>query len=592
MTNINNSANFLSLTNPLNKLLTFEELDINKDGQVTQNEYAQALKNAGVNVDTVELSTVEKKPEEELLKTQEDPKLLEQKIEIDKRIEKLKSIIAKDFAGDESKYIKDILADLASFKNEYIENYEGKTDKLAASFETALMIEYHTSIRTKYNRLAYEERRYANLQKQTEKALGDVVEELGLESEMVDFLKEKLAAQIGEFLEDANAYDVSRGLKSYITSFIKRSNNSKMDVAISTYERSCGFAKGWYYQSDKSEKSNAHYLEQLKEQVTTFLNSAIDKLVEVNLGGVYVNSTDDIQKALDKYTDFEVLVADMDKLIQKLQKDDTSLLSEVKAENDVVKSEKENEILNGISIDNFEVVNPFENDLGSWNMKNYGYNDPKMSVRTFLNNDVKENFVEQVKEKLKEQGLDFEKVDTIFDLSFEQSILELQETSTQLDSFPVKREDIAGEFSAIFNRIFVQNLEDVKNAQNEDDFATNLITNGALEVTRRMDYSNGNYDIHAINGNLGKSVRSYINSRIKQSFKNELTQKLKDRGMKFESIATAFNNAFEQSITATLETPGLLSGNRIKQFDIENIFTAIFNIHFQELVAERTLKNT
>ena len=139
---INGLYQFGTLTTKSGKVINFDDIDRDKDGKISQQEYNLIQKE--LCMDTLELSEESQNKGEKNV-TDYEFVLWNQEAHMQEAYEEVCVMVSKDFIGENAKYSAQILRELRTFlkdfKEDYINSGESVID-MAAKFEEALQNRY------------------------------------------------------------------------------------------------------------------------------------------------------------------------------------------------------------------------------------------------------------------------------------------------------------------------------------------------------------------------------------------------------------------------------------------------------------------
>lgn len=132
---------FGKLTLNNGKVINFDDIDTDKDGKISQQEFNFIQKELGL--DIVEFVEEDNKGEKNV--TDYEFVLWQQESQMQELFDKLASQVAKDFIGNNAKFSQPVLKELRQFLGDFKEDFK-KSGKsiidMASSFQTALPVKY------------------------------------------------------------------------------------------------------------------------------------------------------------------------------------------------------------------------------------------------------------------------------------------------------------------------------------------------------------------------------------------------------------------------------------------------------------------
>ena len=138
---INGIYQFGTLTTKSGKVINFEDIDLDKDGKISQKEYMFIQQELGL--DTVEFIDEKQKGEKEVT----DYEFIQyfQESQMQETFDTICNQVASDFIGSNAKYSSQVMKELRTFlkdfKEEYLNN-GSSIGEMAAKFQEALPVKY------------------------------------------------------------------------------------------------------------------------------------------------------------------------------------------------------------------------------------------------------------------------------------------------------------------------------------------------------------------------------------------------------------------------------------------------------------------
>lgn len=406
-----------------------EKYDENKDGKLSAGEFETALKEE--KLDKIVLSSVNTNGDDEI--SEEEMLVYEQKYQMQEAVNAMNAQITKDFSGTKSQYIAQVTLELTNYITDFAEKYlKENTDVsgMADAFKTALPTKY-TEIRK--NVLANDPSTFKS------RVLDDILNNIyGSEASVTtrvddgggtisETAQKKIAVAVeteaNKYIK-ANPKCTESELKAHLEAFLNQTDADKMKSAAETFKANAG-SFGTYIDGDE--------LVQLKEYAKDFLTEAVNNGVTVKLGSRNIATTNAITTALKSYTDGATLKADMETAIAGLStvsKKET-LIAQDKTEQ-VEAAEKNFTNIKGSAyqinaglIDYSKVDARYfngnrihERGKGWSGSKDKAYDE---GLNILTSDNLKSQYKSQIESMLKEQGISFDKIETIFENVYNQS---------------------------------------------------------------------------------------------------------------------------------------------------------------------------
>ncbi len=132
---------FGSLTAKNGRVINFDDIDTDKDGKITQQEFNFIQKELGL--DIVEFADEDKKSEKNV--SDYEFVLWQQEAQMQDTFDSFASQVAKDFIGNNAKFAQQVLKELRQFLADYKDSYKksGKSlTEMASSFQKELPAKY------------------------------------------------------------------------------------------------------------------------------------------------------------------------------------------------------------------------------------------------------------------------------------------------------------------------------------------------------------------------------------------------------------------------------------------------------------------
>lgn len=404
-----------------------EKYDADGNGEISKDEFNTAIKEE--KLDKVELSKVNTNGDEVI--DEKEMGIYEQKYKMQEAVNAMSAQITKDFSGNtKSKYIAQVTLELTNYITEFANNYQGEVSGMAEAFSKELPTKY-TQI--KKNVLANEPSSFKS------QVLDEIVNNLQVggttKAEGAEAISDTALTKVAKALEtEANKYIKANPkcteseLKAHLEAFLNQTDADKMKSAADTFKANAG-AFGTYIDGDE--------LVQLKEYAKNFLTEAVNNGVTVKLGTRNIATTNAITTALKSYTDGATLKADMETAISNLstvsKKD--MIVTQAKTEEAEAAEKKFTNIkgsayqINAGLIDYskidsryFDGGEIYQRGKGWSGSKDKAYNE---GYNILTSDNMKSQIKSQIETMLKEQGISFDKIETVFENVYNQTAQEV-----------------------------------------------------------------------------------------------------------------------------------------------------------------------
>ena len=586
MTDLSGINQFGSITTQNGTKLTFKDLDLNGDGEVTEEEFKSVLES--VETDSVDLSAGKGTED----KTLTDEQVLDYTIDaqIQEALNDLMGQISKDFTGANADLSSEMIAALKEFAETFKAEYIGDTSKMVEEFNAQLP--------EKYEELKSEILPSTQNPVKSE-VLDNILEDIqnilsaadlsdDVTKPIIQTLGKKLETLADKFISSYTGNNMKADLRSYLQSQLTKSDSEKMTDAIENY-RNVYNNLGVYIDSGE--------LNTLKNAVREFLGEALDNGLILRMNGVNVASEAAIETLLKKYTDAESLNADMEALIDSLSTD--TMLQSVVAEKQAEQTQKAESAFQNLTgedvkvdtslsgIDYSQIPGYYENaTIKSRRRGVKGLAQAQDEARNLLETTLKDQLKTQLTEKLEAKGVPFEKMETVFETAFNQACSNavgncVNPRSNFFFNFSKSTynvQDLVNTFTTQFNEIISTTIDEM-NASNTDMDIQDI------DYTQAITDDNGNVNPLLQDAlETGTTLATRVSRRNADQYEelaNDMINKLKStmlaksmamceaNGIEFDN--QAFNNVFSNA--QTIAVTGSTSETNIGWFGLRRTIT-------------------
>ncbi len=552
-----------------------EKYDADKNGELSTKELQTALKEENI-TDTIDISTIDTNNDNKI--DESEMAIYEQKYQMQQAVNDMAKTITQDFSGDKSKYLETVTTDLKNyitdFANQYLKDHPNDVSGtgMAEAFKEALPVKYDD---IKKVVLANDPSTFKSA------VLDNVLAELNpAYSPAVDGttpkgISDTAQKKIGQALEkEMNAYIKAHPecteseLKEHLNNFLNESDAKKMESAVNTFNTQAG-AFGNYIDADE--------LTQLKDYVKEFLTEALNNGVTVKLGGKNIATAAAITSALKGYTDGEKLLKAMQEAIAGLST--VSLKDQIIAADEAEQAKNANENFKNIKgeaykidaslIDYSKIDGYVENKEQRTRGKHtQAYLKDRLIERnesTFTN--LKAQFKEQITKMLQEKGINFDKIETIFENVFNTTKTEVCDSSIRTRNKTAFRsgyakfntKDLVDNFINTFNDNISKAIEEMNKSDSDfDTIDLDFTQAGKVQAGEEgtegeaVTDDNGN-DLSALYAS-GKSVTTLKKgANYYDSIADNMIERMKSQMLtKAKAMCTANGIAFEESVFTTM----------------------------------------
>lgn len=552
-----------------------EKYDADKNGELSTKELQTALKEENI-TDTIDISTIDTNNDNKI--DESEMAIYEQKYQMQQAVNDMAKTITQDFSGDKSKYLETVTTDLKNyitdFANQYLKDHPNDVSGtgMAEAFKEALPVKYDD---IKKVVLANDPSTFKSA------VLDNVLAELNpAYSPAVDGttpkgISDTAQKKIGQALEkEMNAYIKAHPecteseLKEHLNNFLNESDAKKMESAVNTFNTQAG-AFGNYIDADE--------LTQLKDYVKEFLTEALNNGVTVKLGGKNIATAAAITSALKGYTDGEKLLKAMQEAIAGLST--VSLKDQIIAADEAEQAKNANENFKNIKgeaykidaslIDYSKIDGYVENKEQRTRGKHtQAYLKDRLIERnesTFTN--LKAQFKEQITKMLQDKGINFDKIETIFENVFNTTKTEVCDSSIRTRNKTAFRsgyakfntKDLVDNFINTFNDNISKAIEEMNKSDSDfDTIDLDFTQAGKVQAGEEgtegeaVTDDNGN-DLSALYAS-GKSVTTLKKgANYYDSIADNMIERMKSQMLtKAKAMCTANGIAFEESVFTTM----------------------------------------
>ena len=297
--------------------ITFEKIDIDGDGVITQEELnAIAEKN---NIDVLDLSCIDKDADSKV--TEEEYVLWQQESEVSRLTDEMKSQLARDFVGQDADDIKKGINMLDDYMKSFIDQYSkmGDISKMAKTYSAELAGKYK-EIKTnvmKNTKSAIKDRVLESMVKYVEKnsnsgPLSELVydKENGLSDNAKRLLSNEMEKEADKFIKGYTGDDLETALTDHLKQFLAQSDKSKLSDAISIWEKG---------KDELASMPKELALAEAKTKAKVFIQHALKEGINtLKLGDFTIRSELELMGALAQYKNYEDLVHDLNNAINQL----------------------------------------------------------------------------------------------------------------------------------------------------------------------------------------------------------------------------------------------------------------------------------
>lgn len=398
-----------------------EKYDADGNGEISKDEFNTALKEE--KLDKIDIAKINTNGDETI--DEDEMAIYEQKYKMQEAVNAKSKEITRDFIGSKSQYIAQVTLELTNYITEFAESYQGDISKMAEEFTAKLPTKY---AQIKADVLKNDPSSIKS--NVLEEVLADIKIATETRAGETETISDTAQSKIAKALDNeatkymkANPKCTAEELKAHLEEFMNKSDAEKLADVAADY-RANAESLGWV---DSGE------LSALKEFAKDFLTQAVNQGVTVKLGGKNIATTNAITSALKGYSDGETLKKDMETAIANLStvKKKDAIIAQDKADQAAAAEKNFTNIkgdaykVNAGLIDYSKIDSRYYNG-GEIYQRGKGWSgsrdkayDEGYSVLTSDN--MKSQIKSQIETMLKEQGIDFDKIATVFENVYNQT---------------------------------------------------------------------------------------------------------------------------------------------------------------------------
>ena len=616
MANLNGLGVFGGLTakqwNDIITLAAHEDYDFLKDGELSETEFNRLLYD--LQIDTVKFSTVNKNGDEKVDKNEMD--IIEQQVLIQEYLVSLQDRIKTDFAkypSAKDAFIKSLKEYAETFITNYVKasqnpdtNGNVKIENLAQRFKDSVEAD-NGKYQELMNKAIESSAEWKAEQTQILKGelldeiLKDIIDYLKMPDENEKALVKELGAKLekiaNNFIQLYSGNDLENDLRNYLVSYLTKTDADTMEEA-STEFLGVYDTLGTYH--DEND------LQTLKDAAEEFLKAAIEAGIYLRLNGVTVKDETSLKKALKGYKDTEELNNDIKALIDSLSKVSVQQAA-IDKQNEAIKaaeqaridnkevevSEKEGSdfelVIDDETFDYSQIPGYLEGEKIEYSYYNAFGTDEYEALRKAKAKarEIVEGMKEQVKQMFKAQveamGIDFSKVEGLFNNAYLEALNGTLETPGNKSNAIFKDIQDAGWFKNSKATLNVKNLVDT--FLSKFNTLISEYVNKMNEIDTDMDIQDIDYtvvytdedgnineemknDLEEGTGDYTSDVLETISTRLQPQLRAKAEAMCKANGIEFNEMV--FKNCIGKAKAAVEEgTIDIIVSKFAKEFKAE-----------------------
>jgi len=550
------------------KKLTFEDLDKDKNGEISLQEYNSLLKE--VKLDSVDISNIDNNEDKVISK--EEFSIWEQKTLMQEAINSLSPQITNDFGG-KSQYLEELTNQLKNLINDYAATFYGDISTMAEEFKKELPDKYE---QIKKNILANDPSTIS----------AEVIFELSqklifqysgqdVPASFLTRITTELNKEATRFIQNYKNDDLRYDLQTHLEEFLNTSEAETLAPAITIFQENIN--------------SLNEDFEAIKEQAKVLLQTAIEKGITLNIGGRNILTETAITNTLKQFKTSEELLNSINIALSELntkpriesilvEEQEKEAIAAEQAFLDIDSSEYQ---INTAIIDYTKLDPRYFNDGDIYHKsKNTAKQDAYNEGFKLLTDDgLKSQVKAQIEAMLQAKGIPFERIAHIFENVYNKSAEETLrqdgmitgrhktwfrkaigqiDVKTMYDTFLTK-------FNANISKAIDDMNASIKDFDTIDLDYSALDTNDVAENGEDFSalYASGNkVTVKAKGADYYVNIANNLIENLKQQMLTKAQNMCKANGVEFDSsiFETIFNDAKNKGIAAGVSGTGRISG--------------------------------
>ena len=558
------------------KTISFYDVDTDKDGVISKEEYQSMLDK--IKADSVELTT---STSSSGTADENDVIIYEQVQEMEAALDELKAQISIDFCGSNSQYIADIAFDLKDYLAEFKNTYSEDISTMASAFKEALSGKY-------------EELKALYLGTETSQATNennDLLQYIQTQACMLN--ADDISTNINiswnpqaELLSDNIIKSIKQNLKermeNYGLSFDKIETifNNVYNYSVNNLPESAKITSennNWPYNKNNTIDINA-FVEFFNSNMTKALDEMNKSDKDFDLQNIDISYISDFNsKYFSTYYMRSGFIAP--DILENLKPDIEKEAQKMCDSNGITyDSAKFNEILENAKTSDFdnvqEFLENFKTEYTAWvyeqtNTAENGNNDLLQDIQTqacMLNADdistniniswnpqaelLSDNIIKSIKQNLKERmenyGLSFDKIETIFNNVYNYSVNNLPESAkitSENNNWPYNKNNTIdiNAFVEFFNSNMTKALDEMNKSDKDFDLQN-------IDISNISDFNSKYFSTYYMRNGF---IAPDILENLKPDIEKEAQKMCDSNGITFDSAK--FNEILENAKTSDFD---------------------------------------
>lgn len=524
--------------------LNFDTLDNNKDGKISAEEFSFAVEKNGL--DIVEFSKTEKNEDKTV--TEDEFAIIEQKSIMEDIVNSYINKLSVEMIGTNSQYILSIISDLREYMADFVASYNGDTSSMAEEFRENLEV--------RYERLVSQ---YQN----SDIDVGDIID--NIIEQYCSYATDNEKQRVGELLEQQaqillnqdieNSYYNTQTLYEALSQAVSRSSYDCLINEINDFNNKTTELGGYIDSED---------FEALKSNTRDLLTAALTKGVPIEINGIVVNSMDSLETFLAAYSNPTELKNDIEQFIRKMSLERNNLRDYAYETADKIAEETEEAKK---AEDEKNVNEILKNIPASEYLVNAGDAHTELQLR--------ETFQSQLTQILESNGVSFEKIESIFNHIFDETLVEIGYNEA---NYTYLEASVLREITVTFNNKFIEAMNELYGNTTETSSET-VGDNSPSSLPETPDNINSgqNTEEQKSLDNTRSDAEETLNNAKTEYFIKSIKTYGKD--LKFQIFNLAFNSS-KREVMASISDFTTTVDNVMFEFDKK------FSSKIQKLVKE------
>lgn len=301
------------------KDLKLEDLDLDKDGVISEEELNIAIQSGAI--DVLDISTKDNEADQKVTKEQYD--LWAQEAVISEQLDNMKNQAARDLVGQSADDIKKLVEKLNDFEAEFKENYKSSHKDLSGmsgqfvkelskkyvEFKKDVLKNTKTAVTSRVVKNVIEQ--FMEEDKRNGNKFLDLIDEdaTSLSDNAKRLLSNELSREAEKFIKNYDGDNLETDLTTHLKKFLAESDKEKLADAVGLWE------KGKKELEDLPEEIK---FMKLKVKAKNLLLTALENDITIKVGDLIVRSEAAIPAALGQFKDADSLIWAFDKAISEL----------------------------------------------------------------------------------------------------------------------------------------------------------------------------------------------------------------------------------------------------------------------------------